>query len=561
MKKIIISWLFCLVTVCLFGQDFCMYFQGKKVYYKVSATKILVKFEKFDTNSIKDALQRTVIGSPRNIQDLGDQLFMIEMQNLSKENLLKLQNQWSSREDVIYTSPVFVDERGLESSSYTNEVIVGLKSKNDYPVLQKSAKVYSIKDIKPLGFDVTELTYILTLPHNSKKDAAEISIELYETGLFEYAHPNILTLWPLASNDTYFNNQWGLKNTGQSGGTAGMDIKAELAWTITTGSSSRKIAILDTGVDLSHPDLVNNLLSGYDATGNNTNGAPIINATTLLQDFSHGTKCAGVVAAQGNNSKGIIGVAYGCKILPVTVGTAQSIPAAYVVAGINWAVNNGADVISMSFNTSNTSAMITAINNAVTSGRSNKGCVLVACAHNQGQPNVTFPASSDKVIAVGTLTRNGQRRSDSNYGTNLNVLAPGEYIYTTGMTGSGRNDTINDGANGVYYSNFNATSAATPHVAGIAALVLSVNSNLTAQEVRDIIDMTAQKLDGYIYQTTSAHPNGSWNNETGYGLVDAQAAVQAATCTNSLANQTISANKFARNCNSSFPVQNVTVTG
>ncbi|MDR0573511.1 MAG: S8 family serine peptidase, partial [Tannerella sp.] len=151
-------------------------------------------------------------------------------------------------------------------------------------------------------------------------------------------------------------------------------------------------------------------------------------------------------------------------------------------------------------------------------------------------------------------------RTDTNYGSNLDVVAPGDGIYTTCMLGTTQNTIINDGVNGVYTSDFSATSAATPHVAGIAALVLSVNSNLTAAEVRSIISMTAQKLNGYAFETTSAHPDGTWNNEVGYGLVDACAAVQAVTCTNSLTDQTISSNKFARNCNNSFPIQNVTVT-
>jgi subtilisin family serine protease len=532
-----------------------MYVNGQKMNYRVSATKMLVKSKKIDTNGIKNALQSTAFGSLRSIHDLGDGLFMVEMQITGKKNLLELQNQWSVEEDVIYISPVFVDDRGLEGGSYTNEIIVGLKSKDDYPVLQKSAEAYSIKDIKQMNF--VERTYILTLPHNAKKNAMQTSNEMYETGLFEYAHPNILTLWPLASNDKYFNDQWGLKNTGQSGGTAGVDIKAESAWTITTGSPSRKMAILDTGVDLNHPDLVNNLLPGFDATGGNTNGAP---TNTTTGDFPHGTKCAGVAAAQGNNSKGIAGVAYGCKILPVTVGTSWSIPAANVANGIDWAVSNGADVISMSFSSTSTTVLIAAINNAATSGRGNKGCVLVACAHNQGQPNVTYPASSDKVIAVGALLNDGTRKGDSNYGPDLDVVAPGEGIYTTGMAGTSENTVINDGANGIYFPDFSATSAATPHVAGIAALILSVNPNFTAQEVYDIITITAQKLDGYVFQTTSTHPNGAWNSEVGYGLVDAHAALQAITCINSVVNQTVSSNKFVRSCNNNLNIQNVTVT-
>jgi subtilisin family serine protease len=567
MKKIIISCLFCFVSVYAFGQDYYRYLDKKKIRCEISTTKMLVKMEKHDVKNIKNTLQNTITGNIKEVLDLDFGLYLVEIDNTSKKNMLEFQRQWSSREDIIYVSPIFRDGRNEES--FANQIIIRLKSKDDYPVLRKYADTYLIKDIRRLFeddvllFEGDELVYILTLPHNSKKDAMVIACELYETGLFQYVDPNFITIFPLATNDTYFSNQWGLKNTGQSGGTAGMDIKAEQAWTITTGSSSRKIAILDTGVDLNHPDLVSNLLNGYDATYHdpshynttNTYGAPINSSG----DFPHGTKCAGVVAAQGYNSKGIVGIAYNCKILPVTVGISSSIPSSTVLIGMRWAIKNGADVISMSFGCPQTAELNLMIDSAVTFGRNNKGCILVACAHNQNSTNVTYPASSDKVIAVGALLNDGTRKNDSNHGPNLNVMAPGEGIYSTCMLGTTENTVINNGANGVYTSDFSATSAATPHVAGVAALILSENSNLTAQEVRDIIDMTARKLDNYAFQTTSAHPNGSWNNYVGYGLVDAQAAVQAATCISSWTNPQITSNRFIRSCNNSFSLQNITV--
>jgi subtilisin family serine protease len=388
--KIIISWLFCLVTVFTYGQDFNMYVSGKKVNYKVSATKMLIKTEKMNATSIKKALTNTVAGSPKKIDSLFDGVFMVEMKNTGKGNMLELQRQWHSGEDILSASPVFLDEYGDEAGGYTNKVNVRLKSKDDYPVLQQCAEVYHIKDIKH-DVSFNEFHYILTLPRNSGKNALDIANELHETGFFAYAIPELILFGRLGSNDTYFSNQWGLKNTGQSGGTAGIDIKAEQAWTITAGSSSRKIAIVDTGVDLNHPDLVNNLLPGYDAYSNTTNGAPV----NAVGDFPHGTKCAGTAAAQGDNSKGIAGVAYNCKILPVTIGAITSggyfdTEGSKIANGINWARKSGADVISMSFSCATHNKVIEAIDSAMTFGRSGKGCVLVACAQNQGQPSVTF---------------------------------------------------------------------------------------------------------------------------------------------------------------------------
>jgi hypothetical protein len=191
MKKTVISWLFCLVSVYTFGQDFCMYFQGEKVCHEVSATRILINSETLDIIGIENALRNPVAGSLNNIYDLGGGLFVIEMKNTDKEDMWELQRQLSIREDVIYTSPVFGMGRG---SGYSNEVLVRIKSKDDYPVLQEYANTYHILDIKTNEYLST--TYILTLPHNPEKDAMQTALELHETGLFEYAEPNGIYLCP-----------------------------------------------------------------------------------------------------------------------------------------------------------------------------------------------------------------------------------------------------------------------------------------------------------------------------------------------------------------------------
>ena len=557
-KKIIIC-LFCFVTVNIFGQNFSMYlYTGEKLCYKISESKMLVKSKTLDTDGIKNALQNTKTGSLRKIDDLDGQLYMVEMQNLRGENLIELVRQWNAREDVIYASPVFGDEMGSEGTGYSNEVIVRLKSEDDYPILQKYAEIYHIKDVE---YDDLLYAYKLTLPHNPQKDAMQTALELYETGLFLYAEPNLFYIRPWATVDTYYSNQWGLKNIGQTvggvKGTIGVDINVEPAWTITTGSSNIKVAIIDMGVDLNHPDLAGKLvLPGYNALNNTNNGSP---TNTTSGDFAHGTKCAGVVVAQANNNMGIAGVAYGCKVMPVVAGQSGGINADAAARGINWAWHNGADVISMSYGGYNpTSSQLLAIDSAIVFGRNGKGCVLVACTHNYGNTNVTFPASSDKVIGVGAIIQTGQRRSDSNYGNGLDVVAPGDNIYTTGMLNNGSNQPyINDGSKGVYFSNFCATSAATPHVAGIAALILSVNPNLQQSQVRNYIESTCnKKLPGFT--NSQNKPNGTWNTHLGYGLVNAFHAVGAATCVSSYSNQTVSTHKAVYGC-SNLAVQNVTV--
>jgi len=502
----------------------------KKICYEFSASKMYVKSEILDANEIKNELQHTIAGSIIQIDQCSREgLFLIEMQTTSQENMWELVSEWSAREDVIYASSVLIDENGQEGGC-TDEVIVSLKSKEDYLVLQKCAEEYNIKIIK---YDDLSQSYILTLPHNPQKDAWDTANELYETGLFKRVWPNMNMIAYLATTDTYFNNQWALKDASTYG------IKAESAWGLTTGSQNIKIAIFDTGVNLGHPDLQGNLSAGYTAVSTTKlPGAPIIDNNNT-HDFAHGTKCAGVAAAIANNNRGIAGVAFNCKILPVTVGETGANGALYVteyqmVNCFDWALNNGADVISISFNCGDYNGIVTnAINNAVTNGRSGNGCVVVACAHNQNNINdpnfsVLFPANLPNVIAVGAIMENGQRRPNSRYGNPLNVVAPGDDIYTTWMSGSfvdDPNKIIDNGNGDIYYKNFNSTSAATPHVAGVAAGILSIKPSLTQEAVRYIIERTASKNPPLPYTfNVNRPPGGTWNNEVGHGLLNAHAA-------------------------------------
>ena len=548
MKRVIISLLFCLVTIYLYGQDFYMYVDGQKRTFEVSATKMIVKTETLDVESIKNAMQHTVTGNVKDVYNLNNRLFMVDVQNSGKERLIELQEQWNIREDVIYSSPVFIDETGKEMAGLTNQILIRLKNVADYSLLSKSVSSYQIKDIKLSEFD--DRSYLLTLENGTVKNAMQAANELFETGLYEYSEPNLIHFIELTTVDTYFQHQWGLNNTGLSGGTSGIDIRAEQTWGITTGSPNIRVAVLDVGVDLNHPDLVNRIfLPGFDATGNNSGGAPINNTG----DFAHGTACSGIVAAQANNNRGIAGVAYDCRILPVRIATTSGnwtlTETQFIVNGINWARQNEADVISMSFRVLTqfiTPALDLAITTAATTGRNNNlGCILVAASGNGnngvGVSTAEYPARHPYVIAVGAIDRKGKRADFSNYGYDLDVVAPGVDIYTTGMQMTSQQaeqfgyTVIDDGQNGVYFTNFTGTSAACPHVAGIAALILSVRPDLSWSQVRTAIESTCQKINeyspgntnGYVYANQLFRDNGKWNPYVGYGLVDAYEAVKS----------------------------------
>ena len=397
------------------------------------------------------------------------------------------------------------------------------------------------------------------------KDILSVCRKVYETGTVDFVEPNFFREAMLGN--TYWPQQWTFKNTGQQGGIPGIDINIEPAWRITKGNGNIKIAIVDEGVDLTHPDLEANLLKylGYDATGGNSKGS-------YTGNDGHGTWCAGVVGAI-DNSIGVVGVAPKCKMIPIRIFSDNYVITPVQidinVRGLRHAYQSGADVINNSWglNSYKSPTHDAVISECILRGRSGKGCVVVFCSHNDGKPRVRYPANLPNVMAVGSVDNKGRRVGSSNYGEDLDVVAPVgpddnneimTRVYTTDLQGEKGKNTA-PGPAGDYRVGFRGTSAACPQVAGIAALILSVNPHLYEHEVRSIIEMTCRKLDRYEFKETPNHPNGSWNNEVGYGLVDAEAAVQAANCIYNLANN-ISSNRFARSCGSGFTLQNVTVS-
>jgi subtilisin family serine protease len=242
--------------------------------------------------------------------------------------------------------------------------------------------------------------------------------------------------------------------------------------------------------------------------------------------------------------------------------------ASRVAAGLNWARIQGAKVISMSFSTNATNSVNTALSQSALSQSALSGCVLVAASGNDYATSVSYPASLPNVLAVGAINRNGNRADFSNYGTALDVVAPGVDIPTTDIRGNGGYNYVtnnqydpaySDYTNKDYTGKFGGTSAACPHVAGVAALVLSYNPDLTQAQVRQIIESTCTKLSGYTYSNNAAHPNGTWNNQVGHGLVNAYAAVQAA-CPSlvNFTNRTVTTNTVITSCGD-INIENVTV--
>lgn len=520
------------------------YYQNKKYFLELDKSSIAISSNTADLKNAFKAKTKVVESFTRNsivttdrkaIGNDSKKSFYVEIEsdkNSTDEQYLTSIKEKNSNPDVIIASPCFVTPEG-QKMGMSNNFYVKLKSKNDIKVLQELADK---NNVEILGYnEYMPLWYTLACNKRSTlPNAMDMSNLFYETGHFANTEPEFIYHNLQASADPMFPNQWSLKNTGQYGTAyTGIDIKAEQAWTLSTGANI-KTAIFDHGFEMNHPDLLANVFgTGYDAQ---TNTSPSV------VRGNHGTACAGIVGAVQNNNLGISGVAPNTKLISISISLTFSDTPQQLANGFNWATNNGVDVISNSWGGYAPSVIIeNAITNALTNGRGGKGMVVVFAAGNENNTTIRYPGIwNPKILVVGALSPCGERKSPSScdgeswgscYGSQLDIMAPGVKMATTDRQGTNGYDPSN------YTLTFNGTSSACPVIAGVAALVLSANPCLTGQQVRDIIEQTAQKTrtDLYSYASASGRTNGTWNTQMGYGLVNAYAAVQKAKGMYSLA--------------------------
>ncbi|MCW3476398.1 S8 family serine peptidase [Rhodovastum sp. RN2-1] len=377
--------------------------------------------------------------------------------------------------------------------------------------------------------------FVLANPETQSAYLARSSVlSALKEVVLEARFENMPLLKPLTvvPNDPLFAQQWDMTRIGAGDPGA-------TGWDLSTGAAGVVVCVLDQGCDLAHPDL--------------SFSAPGINLGTMLPDGSptgnHGTACAGIVAARFNNALGVAGVAGSCQILPVAF---QNWTDAEAAAGINYAADNGARVISMSFGEylpgegSPANWDFTIIDPAIAHAHNDRDVVLCAATGNEniGTHN-RYPARHPLVIACGASDEADNRKSPtspdgegwwgSNYGvdtylgqtTAVSVVAPGVHIPTTDREGA---DGYNPapGVAGDYFLTFNGTSSATPHVAGLAAVVRSLNPALTNDQVRAIVERTADKVGVVPYAEVPGFPDGSRNQEMGYGRINLYRALDFA---------------------------------
>ncbi len=309
----------------------------------------------------------------------------------------------------------------------------------------------------------------------------------------EYAEPNYINQAAFTPNDYYFTYQWNLKSR----------LNTPAAWDITQGDPALVIAIIDSGVDFNHEELINK-------------------GTGALDDYGHGTLVAGAAAVNTNNSVGIAGVCPLCQILSVKVlNSTGSGSDSAVASGIIKASDAGTKVINLSLGGYSLS---TTMQSAVDYAWS-KGVVLVGAAGNDNSTTKFYPAAFPNVISVGATTSDDNKSSISNYGDWVDVWAPGQGILAPKMGGS--------------YTAASGTSLASPHVAGLAGLILSAKPGLTNQQVVDLIISNIDDLGG-VYNMKRINAYKALSATTGIVLPPADTTAPSVSITAPTGGSTVS---------------------
>ncbi len=321
--------------------------------------------------------------------------------------------------------------------------------------------------------------------------------------MVDVAEPNYIYKINKTPNDPLLTQLWGMKNLGQKdsagqAGVMGVDIDAEKAWDIETGSAKMLVAIIDTGIDFNHPDLKDNIwtnqaeLNGKAGVDDDGNGVvddihgynAITNDGNSMDDHGHGSHCAGTIGAKGNDGKGIVGVNWNTRMMAVKFLDANgSGNLENAIKAIDYATKMGAKVMSNSWGGGGFSqTLMDAIK------RSNDaGAIFIAAAGNDSSNNDEtpgYPASYNvaNIISVAAIDNTGTKAGFSNYGrSSVHLGAPGVNIYSS---------------TGGAYDSWSGTSMATPHVSGVAALVWSHEPQLTAIELKQRLLQTARPVPG-----------------------------------------------------------------
>ncbi|MDM8519722.1 S8 family peptidase [Anaerolineales bacterium HSG6] len=380
-------------------------------------------------------------------------------------------------------------DQATKTSSISGQLIVKLKTDSNRRVGQHLIQTlgYTASDYLPHSHSLR-----VYLPAGQEQKAQEDLASLDQVQFVTYNHQIQALNTP---NDANYDKQWSLHNSDD------YDIDAPEAWDITTGNDNIIIAVIDSGLDLEHPEFEGRIITGYNY---------IAPGTLPIDQYQHGTHVTGIAAASGNNEIGIAGLAWQAQIMPLKVlDTSGNGDSANLAEAVYFAVDHGAKIINMSVGERYSSwpCEMEEVEAAFEYADQN-GVLLVSAAGNDYRQGVNCPAAYEQAIAVGSTTDEDHLSSFSNYGPRLDITAPG---------GGGKTDiysTIPDSS----YRYKRGTSMATPHVSGVAALVWSIDPTLTHHQIRVILETTSDDLG-----------SPGWDRFFGWGRLNAWQAVSYLT--------------------------------
>ncbi|MBD3299401.1 MAG: S8 family serine peptidase [candidate division Zixibacteria bacterium] len=372
---------------------------------------------------------------------------------------------------------------------------------------------------------------VIDVPVGRDADALKKQIEqLPDVEFVEYDVVVTITESQLTPSDPYFSShQYPLRNTGiqppADHGTAGADLSMEGAWDHTTGDTNVVLAIIDTGIDYDHPDLDSRIwyntdegTDGWDADSNgyisDFRGWNFYNHNNNIDDdHSHGSHCAGIAAAESDNGIGIAGMDWNCQIMVLkALGASGSGSATGVAAAMTYAVDNGADIVSMSLGSMSPSS----VEQDAAEYAELNGVTIFAAMGNDDVGDPHYPAAFPEIIAVGGTDSDDNRAHPfcgspgSNYGDYIDICAPGNWVWSTVPNGS--------------YSYKCGTSMATPHAAGLGSLIKSLRPNYTPAEIRELMRAAADDQVGRVSEDTPG-----FDHYHGWGRINGRATLQALT--------------------------------
>tara|TARA_B100000508_G_scaffold55003_3_gene42668 strand:- start:33337 stop:37557 length:4221 start_codon:yes stop_codon:yes gene_type:complete len=363
---------------------------------------------------------------------------------------------------------------------------------NNHPLFSDYLSEFDIVEVLRLHPDIKDdnLKRVYQIQLANINDVDQVASKLKDHNSVQYAELKELHYPTLTPNDPGFTqaNQWSL-----------FQIQAEQAWDISTGDANVVVAVTDNAINIDHPDLTNKMVGGWDAVDQDTDPRGCGSNTGF-----HGSHVSGIVGAETDNNSGIASIGFDVSIMPVKIGNCNgSLTGGY--DGIIWAADNGADVINMSWGGGSSGSY----GQQVCDYAWNAGSILVAAAGNNNQSTQFYPAAYNNVISVASTNQNDQKSSFSQYGTWIDISAPGSSILSTD--------------DGTGYQTTQGTSMASPLVAGLVGLIKSVAVNATNNDIINCLLSTADDIDAQ---------NPSYIGELGSGRINAYEALMCANAFN-----------------------------